>query len=274
MTWLLGTFTTILLYIIWSVTTIFLVYIGLWLLFASRRKPKKDRPWKDYQVKETTLEVSDDTKDISIKDVHDWSYGIGRDPIEQYTNMYFKLSEIEKMYFIIVPFKWRPLAHTFLMFTLQDGRSIGLSIEARRHDDAARGFWWSRGLFRHHELYYRWGTEGDLIGRRTIYMNLALYKIPLKISEEFIERLFLVLVQENKRLQDAPRFYNTIATNCFTEIMRMMFSIDKKVLPRLALGHFFPGISDKMIVKMGLVDSDSTDIEDVRAKFKINPAQK
>jgi len=274
MTVLITLFTKVFLYVVWGITTIFLGYIGLWLLFASRRKPKKDRAWKDYQVRETHLATTQDGKQVSIQGVHDWSYSVGREPKEQYKDMLFEISDIEKMYFIIVPFKWRPLAHTFLMFTLKDGSSIGLSVEARRHNDSAGGFWWSKGLFRHHELYYRWGTEGDLVGRRTIYMNLSLYKFPLKISKEFIERLFLVLIRETQKIQETPRFYNTIATNCFTEIMRMMFKVDKKVLPGLALGHFFPGISDKMLIKMGLVDSESTDIDDVRKKFRIDPAQK
>ena len=274
MTWLFGTFATLLLYIIWGITTIFLLYIGAWLLFASRRRPKKDRSWKDYQVRETQMELSGAQDSVSMKDVHNWKYTIGHEPQEAYSDMNFTFRDIQKMYFIIVPFKWRPLAHTFLMFTLKDGRSIGLSIEARRHNEHTRGFWWSRGLFRHHELYYRWGTEGDLIGRRTIYMNLALYKIPLKISREFIERLFLVLVLETKKLQEKPRFYNTIMTNCFTEIARMMFKVDKKVLPRLALGHFFPGMSDKMLLKMGLIDTDNSDIETTRRSFRIDPVSK
>ena len=271
MTWLLGTFTTFVLYTIWGITTLFLAYIGLWLLFASRKKPRHDKDWKDYQTKESVLTISEDEKEITALEVHDWKYSIGQDPVEQYTDITFKLEDIKKMYFIIVPFRWRPLAHTFLMFTLTDGRSIGLSVEARRHGDTQQGFWWSRGVFRNHELYYRWGTERDLVGRRTIYMSRALYKIPLKISEEFIERLFLVMVKESELLRETPRFYNTVATNCFTEIMRMMFKVDKKVLPGLALGHFFPGMSDKMLLRMGLIDSDLDDIKSTRRSFRIDP---
>jgi len=102
-------------------------------------------------------------------------------------------------------------------------------------------------------------------------MSRALYKIPLKISEEFIERLFLVMVKESELLRETPRFYNTVATNCFTEIMRMMFKVDKKVLPGLALGHFFRGMSDKMLLRMGLIDSNLDDIKSTRRSFRIDP---
>jgi len=81
MTWLLGTFTTFVLYTIWGITTLFLAYIGLWLLFASRKKPRHDKDWKDYQTKESVLTISEDEKEITALEVHDWKYSIGQDPV-------------------------------------------------------------------------------------------------------------------------------------------------------------------------------------------------
>jgi hypothetical protein len=96
---------------------------------------------------------------------------------------------------------------------------LAVSIEARK----VRGEGYSsvKGFFRQYELVYVVADERDVIRLRTNYRkdppeDVYLYR--LQGPRENIRRIFLDYVRQINELYERPQFYNTLTTNCTTNI--------------------------------------------------------
>jgi hypothetical protein len=76
------------------------------------------------------------------------------------------------------------------------------------------------GFFKRYELIYVVGDERDLIGVRTNHREprelVSLYRT--RASPATARRLFLEYVGKINQLREQPEFYNTLTTNCTTDV--------------------------------------------------------
>jgi hypothetical protein len=99
------------------------------------------------------------------------------------------------------------------------GRHVAISIEAR--SERGEGYSSIKGFFRQYELFYVVADERDVIRVRTNYRrdppeDVYLYR--LRGSQEDARRLFLEFLTEINRLKERPEFYNSLLTNCTSNI--------------------------------------------------------
>jgi hypothetical protein len=111
------------------------------------------------------------------------------------------------------------IAHVFLTFGFAGNDHLAISIEARK--ERSEGYSTVEGFFRQYELYYVVGDERDVIRVRTNYRRdppeeVHLYR--LRGTKEATRRLFLEYVAEINRLKEHAEFYNTLTTNCTSNI--------------------------------------------------------
>jgi hypothetical protein len=96
---------------------------------------------------------------------------------------------------------------------------LTISIETRK--ERSESYSTLAGFFKQYELYYVVADERDLIRVRTNYRkdppeDVYLYRTNAPPANA--RRLFLSYIQEINSLKEHPEFYNTLTTNCTTNI--------------------------------------------------------
>lgn len=126
-------------------------------------------------------------------------------------------------------------------------------MEARREKGEDFSAFW--GLFNKFELMYIWGDDEDLTGRRLFVEKNKVYKYPLKLTKEQSKNLILQLANDTKDLETTPKFYNTLTDNCTNVLAKAANKAYPNSIP-LDISWFLPGFSDKLLLKLGLIDMD------------------
>ena len=100
------------------------------------------------------------------------------------------------------------------------------------------------GFFKRYELIYVVGDERDLIRVRTDYRRPEeqVYLYRTRARPENARRLFLEYVAKINQLKEQPEFYNTLTTNCTTDVWSLVRALTDQ-LPldwRVLLSGYFP----------------------------------
>jgi hypothetical protein len=109
------------------------------------------------------------------------------------------------------------MAHPIVSFQFADAPPLCFSIETRKKK--GQSYSAIGGLYRQFELVYIVADERDVIRVRTNYRkgeDIYLYRLTLS-PEKARERFHEYLVTLN-RINEHPRWYNAITTNCTTSI--------------------------------------------------------
>lgn len=229
------------------------------------QKPRAERDWIPEQDRLARIDLSDDI--ARITNFRSAKPGDGGTSGVEWEEAVFRLDELERVDFVqSILSPNGAIAHGFLSFGFSDGRYLAVSVEARR----GRGQTYSalRGLFRNYELFYLFGEETDLIGRRAAVAGDSVYLYPVRASPERVENLFRSIAKKANRLADQPEFYHTINNNCVTTLLN--HANERSETP---IGYdwriLFPGFADSLLLDLGLLDFDGS-LAEARQRFLIN----
>jgi hypothetical protein len=250
------------------VVTAALVSLLLCLAYLYSLESSNDRNWYDYYQNTPDATVSEDGK-VTLRYLRDfkhdrsgtaqdeWQENVTIDP-EDVSRVWFVLSAIEESKYV---------AHSFLVFELNDGRAISFSIEARREEGEPYSA--LLGLFRKYDLIYSWGMERDFVGVRLFVFDYQTEMYPLLLDEEQAGKVFVAMARATADMADNPRFYNTLTGNCTNLLAK---AINEAVPGRLPydLSWNLPALSVGYLIEQGFIDSKGADIDAVRANAVIN----
>jgi hypothetical protein len=229
------------------------------LAIAWRATPKHDRDWSPEHA---ALPIADFVGEkVHIRGIRDFSAErrLRHDAI-------YDLDQIESAWFVLKPFsaRWRGAAHSLVSFGFADGRYLAISVEARRERDERYGM--LAGLFNRFELIYVIGEERDLIGRR-IADDTPLYLYPVRAPRERIRAAFVGMLARANRLRTQPEFYNTLANNCSSNLLR---HVNEAAGDSIAGGlrTVMPGYTDAVALELGLLETDLP-LTEARERFRI-----
>lgn len=221
-------------------------------IFFFLKQPTHNKNWTDDA--KILPDVSIENSIIKVKNIRDWRYKKGEVISKNFYDESFEISKINKVYFLLNPFgKWEGVGHTFFLFELTDGKTISVSVEARRPEGVDYGA--LKGLFNTYEMWYTWGSAADLFTRRAIYHNEDLYMYPLLISSETAQGLFIDLAKTTEKLETKPEFYNTITSNCTNMLADSANRVNKKSIP-WTFARIFTGYADNKLYELKLIPHD------------------
>lgn len=224
-----------------------------------------NRNWAPDQAKLTVGEVNGDQ--IKIHNVRNCRYATADEYVVQYYDKDIRLSDIQTVDFVVVPFKDTPsVAHTMLSFGMSDGQYLVSSVEIRKEANEEYSAW--KGFFNQYELMYVIGDERDVINLSSNYYKSDVYLYRTVAKPEQAQALFLDVVKRANKLAADPEFYNTITNNCTTNIVSHVNKIAPKSVP-YDMRVLLPGYSDEYAYSLGLLD-DSVPFEELRSESKIN----
>jgi Domain of unknown function (DUF4105) len=140
---------------------------------------------------------------VTPHNVRNFDYRAEQDFVPLYDNRTVDLRKLDAVDLIAVYWMGDAIAHIMVSFGFA-GEHVAISIETRRE----KGEVYSSiaGFFKRHELIYVVGDECDLIRVRT------------RAGTDDARRLFLEYVERINRLKEQPEFYNTLTTNCTTDV--------------------------------------------------------
>ncbi len=228
--------------------------------------PKQDRSWVVEHALLATIEFQGDKNnpEISVKNIRDFNWQATQlNQKVRHKEMQFQLDNIVELKAVVSHFSViSEIAHVFLIFVLDDGRELGVSIEARR--EQGESFSISGGLLSQFELMYVLATPEDLLGIRKIN-NEAVHIYPIKETKEKAQALFMSIANDVNALTEQPEMYHLFFKNCTNQLVKHVSILTEQRYP-----WFFqtvaPGETGKILYQLNLIDLPNMSFEDIQAK--------
>jgi len=233
----------------------------LWFI---TRAPSNERVWNTDQAILPTVRFEENT--VYIENIRNFSYTSTSTYTPSYYNKRVPLDSVRSVDFIVEPFGSIGAAHTFLSFGFDDGSHLALSVEIRKEIGETFSPW--KGLLRQYELMYVIADERDVIDLRANHRNHDVYLYPTTATREQAQTLFIDMLNRGTELANTPEFYNTITSNCTTNIVAHINTLRNEPM---SWDHrmLFPENSDVLAHELGFIAPDMT-VEEAREKYRIN----
>ena len=192
------------------------ISVGL-LAWWSRIEPSNDRDWK--QEAAVLAYARFDGDKFTVHNIRNFNYRTESDFTPAYYDRTFDLRDLHSVDLVASYWAGPDIAHIFLTFGFRGGEHLAVSIE--RRDERGEGYSTLKGLFRQYELMYVVADERDVIRLRTNVRRdppEEVYLFPLQGRIENARRLLLEYLRKINELHEHPEFYNTLTTNCTSNI--------------------------------------------------------
>jgi hypothetical protein len=242
--------------IILSLLAVALVIALVWFYSKS---PSHERDWLPEQSRMTTVEATEES--LTFRNVRDWTYSDTDVLSREWIDMTVSPADVTRTWMYVDHFSSiRGIAHPFLSFEFSDGRTLVISLEARR--EVGEEYSPFKGAVRAYELTNVWSTERDMIVRRLVNAQHEVALYPLELTPEESTSLLRLLAEDTNAFAASPRFYNTITGNC----MNLLAGLINRMEPGRLPYHYawnLPGYAAEYLVTQGLVNETSIGTADL-----------
>ena len=251
--------------ILWIIALIILAYVILVIVV----RPSNDRDWALDQAVLPSAEINGNQ--VAIKNIRNFSYTTTTDYTPGYYDATFDLSKIKNVYYIVEPFSgYVGAAHTFLTFEFEGDKFVSISVEIRK--EKGESFSAVKGVLRQYELMYVVADERDVVKLRSNYRKDKVFVYPIKTTPEKMREVFVSMVTRANTLKEKPEFYNTLVSNCTTNLARHVNEITPGRVS-WNITYLLPENSDKYVYDRGMIDT-TLPFEEARTAHYINDLAK
>jgi hypothetical protein len=201
----------------WRAFTAYALLFALVLWRWQAIEPSNDRDWQPENARLAYATI--DGERVTLHNIRNFDYRTETDFTPAYYDKTFDLRSLDSVDVVAVYWMGPAIAHVFLTFGFGGKDHVAISIEARK--ERGEGYSSVRGFFRQYELHYVVADERDVIRVRTNYRrdppeDVYLYR--LRSTPDAVRRVFLDYLAEINRLKERAEFYNTLTTNCTSNI--------------------------------------------------------
>ena len=216
-----------------------------------RLSASNDRDWSPDMA---TLPTADFVGDVvHVRNIRNNQYLTADDFIVNHYDRTIRISDIQSVDFIVVPFQQTAaLAHTLLSFGMSDGTHLGVSVEVRK--EKGEKYQPLLGFGNQYELMYVVADERDLIRLRTHHRNDSAYVFPTVANAKQSQDLFVDVMQRVNQLAVNPEFYHSSRNNCTTNLVDHVNNLKAEKVP-FSWKVLLPGFSAKYAYDHGLIDN-------------------
>ena len=195
-----------------------IVHFALVMIWWSTITPSNDRAWQTDVSVLPYATVSGNL--VNIYNIRNFTYRSEFDYEPAWYDKQFDLRKLEGVDLVAVYWMGPAIAHIFVSFAFTGGDHLAISIETRK--EKGEDYSTLKGFFRQYELHYVVADERDVIRLRTNYRHqppedVYVYRLQGR-SLENGRRVFMDYINKINSLKESPEFYNTLTTNCTTNI--------------------------------------------------------
>ena len=201
----------------WRTLATYVALFAVLVLWWRGIEPSNERDWQADVAVLPYATIDGDF--VTMHNIRNFDYRSEMDYTPAYYDKRFDLRELDAVDVVAVYWMGPAIAHIFVSFAFAGVDHLAISIETRK----AKGQSYStlRGFFRQYELYYVVADERDVIRLRTNYRHdppedVRVYRVRAPV--ENVRRVFMEYVKQINSLTTRPEFYNTLTTNCTTNI--------------------------------------------------------
>jgi len=234
-----------------------------WTLWWGAIHPSIAHSWIVENERQATGELVDDA--ITIHDLRNFHW-LGRGEFTpRWETRRYALAKLSAVDLFVCTWGDPRIAHLIVSLAFDDQAPLAFSIETRRETTER----WSMpaGFMRSYELIVIAADERDVIRLRTNVHREQVARYRLRTTPQMRRRLFLTYVAEMSALAQRPRFYHTVASNCTTEVIRILRASGRR-LP-LDWRILVSGNVPEYLHELGLLE-DQRPISVVRANADIS----
>ena len=237
----------------------FAAVLSWWLTLV----PTHDREWSVEYAKLPWAEIDGDR--LTIHNLRNFDYRRGGGvPLPRWETHTYDLSGLEGMDVAINYWGSPWLAHPIVIFRFKNASPLAFSVETRREKDevySALG-----GFFRQYELIVLAGDERDFLGGR-VSNGEDIYLYATTATPERARARLLDYLETINALDERPRWYNAVTSNCTTAIRGMNTHGPKLPLDwRLLIN----GKGDEMLYERRFLRSDGLPFAELKRRAHIN----
>ena len=246
----------------WLIAPLILLGVATALLYFFTT-PKQDKEWAIEHALLASIQFQGDKDNphISVKNVRDFKWE--SDNKVHYQEMDFQLENIVELKAVVSHFSAiSEIAHVFMTFVLDDGRELGVSVEARREADES--FSIRGGLLARFEIMYVLATPDDLLGIRKVNGE-STHIYPIKENKEKARELFMLIAAEVNALNKKPALYHLFFKNCTNQLVKHVSILTDKKYPWY-FQTLAPGNTAKTLYNFDLIDMPDMSFEEIQAK--------
>ena len=243
----------------WIVPIIgFAVVLAWWLTLA----PSHQREWSIEYSRLPRATIEGDK--VTISNLRNFDYSEEGDAVPRWETRIYDLADLEGMDLAINYWGSPWLAHPIVIFRFKNASPLAFSIETRREKDevySALG-----GFFRQYELIVMAGDERDFLGGR-VGNGEDIYLYATTATPERARARLLDYLETINTLDEHPRWYNAVTSNCTTAIRGMNNHGPKLPLDwRLLIN----GKGDEMLYERGFLRTDGLPFAELKRRAHIN----
>jgi Domain of unknown function (DUF4105) len=239
--------------------------LGLFILWWASIAPSNSRLWQPDVALLPGVEVNGDT--ATVRNIRNFAYRTETEYRPRYEDKTYDLRTLDSVDLIAVYWMGDAIAHVMVSFGFGGKDYLCLSIETRK--EQGEEYSSLKGFFKQYELVYVAANERDLIRLRTDYRRPPedVYIFRTRVTPENARKLFLEYASEMNRLRVRPEFYNTLTTNCTTDVVRHVRAFGGKA--RYNWKILLSGYAPQYAYELGGLD-DSLPFGELRARSLVN----
>jgi len=190
---------------------------GSFFLWWASIEPSNDRNWQPDVSVLPFAEVNGDM--VTVHNIRNFAYQTETNYTSHYYDKSFELNKLNSLDLIAVYWMGDAIAHVIMSFGFADKDYLCFSIETRKEKNEEYSS--LMGFFKQYELIYVVADERDVIRLRTDYRHPPedVYIFRTQVTPENTRKLFMEYIKKINSLHIKPEFYNTLTTNCTTNIV-------------------------------------------------------
>lgn len=252
----------------WRAFGVHVMQLALVMIWWSTITPSNDRTWQTDVSVLPHATVSGDL--ITVHNIRNFDYRSEFDYVPAWYDKQFDVRKLEGVDLVAVYWMGPAIAHIFISFAFEGGDHLAVSIETRK--EKGEDYSTLKGFFRRYELHYVVADERDVIRLRTNYRHqppedVYVYRLQGG-SLENGRRVFMEYINKINSLKDSPEFYNTLTTNCTTNIW-FHSKVNQEHLPfswKILVSGYVP----EYLYESGMLDR-SLPFAELQRRAHINP---
>ncbi|WP_459868845.1 Lnb N-terminal periplasmic domain-containing protein [Halomonas shantousis] len=227
-------------------------------------EPLNTRQWAPEVARQLSAQVEGNR--VTLHNVRNFEWHTPEDFTPRWETRQYDLARLRSTDLLVSYWMGPAIAHTLVSFGFDDGRYLVFSVEIRRERDET--FSTLGGFFKQYEVSLIAADERDIVRTRSNVRGEDVYLYRVQLPAGAARALFLSYLEEAHALHEAPRFYNTLFTNCTT----LVFDMVKHIVPGLPLDSrlILSGYLPDYVYDLGGLDT-SRPFDELHSRGYINP---
>lgn len=238
------------------------------IILFNCKSPSNDRDWDTSVAVLPKIDFKGHL--VDVHNIRNFKYKTADDFTVGYYDRVFDVNKLTSLYLALSYWDGhKSIAHAIFSFGFSDDHYLAVSSEIRLSKGEKKSL--LGGIFNEYEITYILADEEDVLKLRTNYRKeeVYLYNVKPKGGIEDIRKFFIYLMKKVDALEEKPKFYNTITTNCLTSLLHD-FAVSTQRNMAFDIRLIKNGYFDELMYERGVLETEGLSFPELKKQRHIN----